>query len=282
MCDGELHHVAAVKRPIQIGTRLLILLASVIAAAPTLAASRQMQEKTARKACLAGDVTKGVAILSDLFVETRDPAYIFNQGRCFEQNRRFEDAIGRFEEYLRVGENLDASNRELAEKHIADCQAHLPKAPVTPVPGAPMPGAPMPGAMAPAQVVAQPAPPIVVDPAPAAIRQVEPASPGSGLRTAGIITASVGGAALVTGVLLNLKVNAMARDMETPGRYSDSKESDRKSYVAWGWVSYGVGAACVATGAVLYGLGWKSGTSSLALLPSFAHGEAGAVVGGAF
>ena len=46
-------------------------------------------------ACLSGDYTKGVAILSELFVDTKDPTYLFNQGRCFEQNRRYDDAIAR-------------------------------------------------------------------------------------------------------------------------------------------------------------------------------------------
>jgi hypothetical protein len=32
-------------------------------------------------ACLSGDYTKGVAILSELFVDTKDPTYLFNQGR---------------------------------------------------------------------------------------------------------------------------------------------------------------------------------------------------------
>jgi hypothetical protein len=78
----------------------------IVAAAPAIAASRgaeqyAAQERAARKACLKGDYGKGVDILADLFVDTKDPTYIFNQGRCFEQNRRYEDAIGRFEEYLR-------------------------------------------------------------------------------------------------------------------------------------------------------------------------------------
>jgi hypothetical protein len=65
-----------------------------------LAANRQAQERAARKACLNGDYAKGVSLLSDLFVNTGDPTYLFNQGRCFEQNRRCEDAAARFEEHL--------------------------------------------------------------------------------------------------------------------------------------------------------------------------------------
>jgi hypothetical protein len=93
------------------------------------AASRQAQERKAHKACLSGDYAKGVSILSDLFVDSDDPTYILNQGRCFEQNRRYEDAIARFQEYLRAGMNLKPSDKVLAEKHIADCQNLLTKQP---------------------------------------------------------------------------------------------------------------------------------------------------------
>ncbi|HEX7500247.1 MAG TPA: hypothetical protein VF524_08060 [Polyangia bacterium] len=126
--------------------------------------------------------------------------------------------------------------------------------------------------------MAEAAPPIIQQSNP------QPASEsGSGLRTAGIITAAVGGAALVTGVILNLKVNSMASDMQKTNGYTDGKDSDRKTYETLGWVGYGVGAACVATGAVLYYLGVRApGTASVALVPTFAPGQAGAIVKGVF
>lgn len=108
---------------------------------------------------------------------------------------------------------------------------------------------------------------------------------GSGLRSAGIITASFGGAAVVTGVILNLKVNGMASDMQKTNGYTESKDSDRKTYETLGWVGYGMGAAWVATGAVLYYLGARSGTpgtASVAFVPAFAPGQAGAIVKGSF
>jgi hypothetical protein len=107
----------------------------------------------------------------------------------------------------------------------------------------------------------------------------------TGLRTAGIITAAFGGAAVVAGVILNLKVNSMASDMQKTNGYTDSKDSDRKTYESLGWAGYGVGAACVVTGAVLYYLGARSGstgTSSVAFVPTLAPGQAGAIVKGAF
>lgn len=251
------------------------------AAKPTK--SSQTQERAARKACLNGDYAKGVAILSDLFLDTRDPTYIFNQGRCFEQNRRYDDAIARFEEYLRASADpqLDEADKAAAEKHIADCRERL---------GLPRVAETTPPPAQPAPVVAQPepvAPPPPVNPVATVVAQPAAASPssGKGLRVAGIITASVGAAALLGGVLVNAKVNSMASDMEsTPGGYSSSKESDRKSYQTLGWVGYGVGAAAVATGAVLYVIGYTDGAraSSVAVVPTVGAGQAGAMLHATF
>jgi hypothetical protein len=90
---------------------------------------------------------------------------------------------------------------------------------------------------------------------------------------------------LVAGIILNLKVNSMADDLQKTDGYTAGKESDRKTYETLGWAGYGVGAACIAAGAVLYVLGLRSGSpasTSVALFPTFAPGQAGAVVKGAF
>jgi hypothetical protein len=90
---------------------------------------------------------------------------------------------------------------------------------------------------------------------------------------------------LLAGVLLNLKVNSLASDLQKTDGYSAGKESDRKNYETMGWVSYGVGAACVVTGAVLYALGLRTGrtdTNATAVLPMVGPGQAGAVLKGSF
>jgi tetratricopeptide (TPR) repeat protein len=84
------------------------------------------KERAAKTACLAGDYVKGVALLSELYVSTTAPVYIYNQGRCFEQNHRYEDAISRFREYVRVGK-VSRADKTDAQQHISDCQEQLAK-----------------------------------------------------------------------------------------------------------------------------------------------------------
>ena len=243
---------------------------------PAFSASKQAQERAARKACLSGDFNQGATILSELFIDTRDPTYIFNQGRCFEQNHRYEDAISRFEEYLRVpAGKLDAADRAEAEKHIADCKEHLPEPAAKLVQPPPTP-------------VATPEPnptletPAVVEPE----RLSTPVQSGAGLRIGGIVTASLGVAAVAAGVVLNLKSNSLINGMEgSVGAYSKGKDTDSKNYRTFAWVGYGVGAACLVTGAFLYSFGHKTSDSpstNVAILPALGPGQAGALLTGAF
>lgn len=248
-------------------TFFCLLTALLLAPPSALAESHAAKERAARTACLAGEYTEGVKLLSELFVDTKDPTYLFNQGRCFEQNRRYEDAIARFQEYLRAGKNLGADEEGAAQKHIADCKELLAsEKPVAPV-AAPTPEP----APAPAPVV----PPVV-----AATPKQETGNPA--FRVTGIAVASVGAAALVSGVVLNLKANSLAQDLKKLDGYSAGKDSDRKTYETLAWVGYGVGAACVAAGAILYLVGRGGGGETVALAPIAGPGEAGAVVGGTF
>lgn len=254
---------------------------------PALGASRDSRERTARKACLAGDWVKGIAILSQLFVETDDATYIYNQGRCLEQNARYPEAVAHFQEYLLVGKNLSPADKTEAEKHVRSCQAMHARQ------------SGQPEVSAPAESAVVVAPPRTALPVPAVGPVLEPASgghaltsvpetsgsTGAGLRTVGGVTAAVGGAALLAGIMLNLKVNSMADDFSTLDGYTDTKESDRKTYETLGWVGYGVGAACIATGAVLYVLGHRVGkqrSSSLALTPAFTEGGATVILKGGY
>ena len=87
------------------------------------AGGQEAQVRAAKKACLLGDTKKGSEILADLYVDTNDATFIYNQGRCFEQNGQKEQAIPRFEEYLRKEKNLSSEDAEAVRKRIEGLQA---------------------------------------------------------------------------------------------------------------------------------------------------------------
>jgi tetratricopeptide (TPR) repeat protein len=241
----------------------------------TSKANQQAREREARRACLNGDYAEGVKLLSDLFLDFKSPDYIFNQGRCYEQNQRFEEAIGRFREYLRTTKE----DRAPAEQHIAECEALLKKqtpspaaAPIVePAPQPPPGGTPHPVEREPVAELTQPS--------------TAPASPGSGFRVAGAVIAGVGAASLITGLVLNLKANNLANGITAPDHSFDRNvESTRSTYESFAWVGYGVGAAALATGAILYGIGWSKsrGGTDVVLVPTIGPNLAGTAVRGAF
>jgi hypothetical protein len=106
---------------------------------------------------------------------------------------------------------------------------------------------------------------------------------GKGLRTAGIICAVVGIAAVGTAVGLALKTQSITSDEKKAGGGTKSQEDERKSLVIWGWVSYGVGAAAIATGAILYIVGRpRDRSTNVALLPVLAPDGASVMLKGKF
>jgi hypothetical protein len=239
------------------------------------AAAFEDREKEAKKACISGDYAKGVDLLAELFVETNDLNYVFNQGRCFEQNGRYQDAINRFREYARKLRDKGKPADPDVERHIADCQALLENqgsalaTPTDPVTSSTQPK-PETGSAGPEAEIAQ-APPAA-------------ARPRAGLRTAGLVTLGLGVAGLATGVLLNVKANALADELaRSDTSYSRGKAATRDGYVTWSWVGYGVGAACVAGGAVLLIVGLKHGRPShTAFVPVAGPGRAGVALQGTF
>ena len=109
-------------------------------------------------------------------------------------------------------------------------------------------------------------------------------SRGARLRVGGIVVASFGVVAAGVGLGFNLKANSTVNDMyDTPDGYT--KESSRKNYETVAWVGYGVGAACVATGVILYAIGRKAKSShsdDVALVPVVGRDHAGAALAGVF
>jgi tetratricopeptide (TPR) repeat protein len=269
---------------------VLLMLATFAVPAAAWAGSKENKEnkeRAAKTACLSGDYAKGVALLAELYVSSNnDVTYLFNQGRCFEQNGKYEEAIVRFREYQLKNADAGHAPDESAEKHIANCQAVLEKQkPAAPV----VPAAPAPSALATAQAESKAA--AVEAKADARVEITEavaPATPGRGLRMAGVTAAAVGVAGIATGVMLNLKANSLAKNLEAANGssttlYSRSTESSRSSYQTLGWLGYGAGAACLVGGAVLYLLGHSQGQNAqVAFVPAVGAGHVGAALQGAF
>ena len=284
-CGGGQGGCASIKRCVfrnsfamrRLPTLAVILVLGAFASraeAAKKAAGREALENSARKACMMGDYQRGAEILSDLFIDTKNITYVYNQGRCLEQNHRWEEALDRFLEYQRKTPGLNETEKREVEQHIVECKSHLqeqatiaspPEVPTSPKP-----------------VVAPVAPAVIEVVAP--VSTPEPAD-GMGLRVSGIAVGVVGIAAIATGVILATKTRALTDELNKS--YNRDKAAKRDSYETWGWVSYGVGAAALVAGTTLCILGWRTGksepeASTVSVLPIFSPGMGGVLLQGAY
>jgi len=242
--------------PIENVTRLgtgaaLACLLVAFAARPALAQDRDQRELEAKKACLGGHADKGIELLADLYTDTNDPTYIYNQGRCFEQNGRAEEAITRFREYLRKATALPPNERAQLQRHIDELEAEAKTSPggATPAPTS-------------TSSIASPAP----APTPAAGVAIASSGPTPGrahqLRIAGLVTGGVGALAVVGGVVMGLRARSLSTEVTADanaGMFSQSKFDSGERAQTLELVGYGVGAAALVAGGLLYYFGSRHG-----------------------
>jgi hypothetical protein len=221
----------------------------------------------AKAACVAGDVQTGVRLLAELYLASNDPIWIFNQGRCYHQNAQPALALSRFKEFLRKSQGALAEDIRDAQKYIAEIEADQQR-----------------------EQPATAATSTATTTAPVAVVQTQtvPPEPGRGLRQTGIGVGIFGGAALATGIVFTLLVKQTASDVENqtkndvvPASVVSGKLADGRRYETLQWVSYGVGAAAVVAGSVLYWMGARSTSaeprvSSTCLFPVLMANGAGA------
>jgi tetratricopeptide (TPR) repeat protein len=210
----------------------LMLAASLVvttsAVAQTAApATTDAREQEARAACAAGRVDEGVKILADLLAQTEDMTYVFNQGRCFQQNGRPKEALTRFREFLRRAGSADADAKKEAEGFAAELESE-----------------------------------IATDEARGAKIAAEAGDGGRTLRLTGMALGAGGVAAVLVGLGLSLKVRSQKQETEAYARRTDLDfaELDRKiaagnRYEAWQWPAYLLGAAALIGGGTCYWIG---------------------------
>lgn len=210
----------------------------------------------ARIACLAGDWQKGVRLLAEVYVATKEPTWLYNQGRCYQQSNQGAMAITRFRDYLRVAppENPLVAK---AKTYIAEIEADLKKNEPAAAP-APAPAPTIVVQPAPVQVTTTPAV-VVTSPSSEAPPQRSVAA-----RAATVSLLGVGALGLGLGVFSSLKVSALQSDAES-GKVGagqlEANRSDASRYETLQWVGYGVGAAALVGAGVVYGLSGRRGSS---------------------
>lgn len=209
----------------------------------------------ARTACLAGDPAKGLRVLAELYTETRDPIWVYNQARCLQQNRSTEDALARFKEYLRMNDTQRPELVKAARIYAQELETEI---------------AARREREAAARAATQAAPP-AASTAPEPPPGLAPAAPTGDdagvsrqtLRRTGLVMGAVGAGALIAGAVLSIKVKALAQEVAdapagTPASDLQAKVDRGERLEAWQWVSYATGGVLLAGCVVFYVTGKRA------------------------
>jgi hypothetical protein len=255
----------------------LVLITALISVSKIGPASAQVdnaqraKEIEAKKSCLAGGSSykAGIEILAELYATTNEPTYIYNQGRCYQQNNQPELALSRFQEYLRKEPKMTSKEKVTLEKNMDECKDQLEK--TQPTPATPRPiKIELPNESIPTETEVSAVP--------------EPAATSSrGFRVAGVTLTTVGLVSLGAAATMNwLYLKNRPKDGDF---YDKNDQSKSNMYKLFAILGYGVGAASIVTGITLYLLDSRSEKTdepNLAFIPSILPSEATLSLRGTF
>jgi tetratricopeptide (TPR) repeat protein len=227
---------------------LVLLASSKVWAQDSKARAR---EDRARTACAAGRVDEGVEILARLHTEFRHSNYIFNQARCYQQNGQLEQALTRFQEYLRVATEVSPEERARAQRYADEVQAQLAaRRKPEPAPAATPAPAPPPTAIvethAPATPVAEP-------------------NYSPRFRNVSIILGAVAVVGAAGGVVSSLRIRSLEHAVEGAAPASvtaadlNARASEAHRFETLQWVGYGLGGVALLGSIVFAVMGHEPG-----------------------
>jgi hypothetical protein len=264
---------------------LLVVVGALLTVVPARAAPLDKREIQARADFAAGRYQQAVEKFAELYAQTADPVFLRNIARCYQKMKRPQEAIDRFHDYLHKAKDLSPGERTEIEGYIKDMEA-LRAAQEPPV-AATKPTAPAPPAPAAARTpepTQEPEPTKTARPSPAetppAAATVStgapvPATNARAWRVAGIATAGAGAA--LAGVGLAFGIAAQSAGESVGAQYDPATEADGKRYEKLQWIGYGVGAAALVTGVLLYVHGIEEKAGDLHARAAF-DGRGGALL----
>jgi hypothetical protein len=243
-----------------------LVIGLLLAGGPVLAEdghrSREQREARARTACAAGRVDEGVEMLARLLTEFRHPNYIFNQARCYQQNGLLEQALTRFQEYLRVATEVSPEERARAQRYADEVSARLAERQTAERQARAADNA--------AEKAAAPEPRIIEPPPPVVHAVTPPAPPPPPrFRSTAIVLGAVAVVAGAGGLTASLRVRSLERAVEQapPASFTAADLANRRrqahNFELLQWVGYGVGGAALVSSLLFLMVGHDLGDRAL-------------------
>jgi tetratricopeptide (TPR) repeat protein len=230
---------------------------------------------------------KALVEYKSAYLAQPDPAFLFNIGQCHRKLGQNQQALNFFQEYLKKA-SPDDPNRSQVEARIRDIEAEAKlqaeaaqaAAAATPAPAPEVvPPAPTPATAAVAATPTAPA---------ASVEQAVPVNTtpegsGRGLRIAGIACGAAGLASVGIGIYYYTRARSLSDRVTNSQNPKASDDQAGRDAQTMQWVFYGIGAGALATGTVLYLLGWPTKESGRTVaVPMVGPGLAGISAQGTF
>jgi tetratricopeptide (TPR) repeat protein len=229
-----------------------------------------------------GRYTEAIAEWERSYALSREPGLLYNLGQAAQLHGDCAAAARYYMSFLRRRPN--ASNREQVEGLIEEmtiCVAAKPPSPADEQ-SPEQPGTPL-REMKPASPPPAPAAEALREPAPVAI-EAKP-RPGRTKKVAGIAAAGGGALLIGTGIYFGRRASSASDEVTeacgTGCEWADESgtDADGRRAAKLQWAFYGVGAAALASGAVLYYLGLRDDRQAAQVMAGpLRNGGAGAVV----
>lgn len=266
----------------------VLLASSTVAAQPKPDAPQTEDQKKAEAKALydkginhynLGEFDPAIAAFRQAYGISSAPGLLFNIAQAFRLKKDYEQASYFYTTYLRL--KPDAPNRADVEARIAEMKTLIEdqkKLGISPPVGTVNPEGDT--ATKPSSPTTPPAAtaPVVTTPP---VERVEPgidspaAKPGATMKMAGLATAGVGGALVITGIIFGRMASSAESDLNalnSGGTWTQEQQDtydsgERNNKIAI--VSLVMGGAAVVTGGALYFLGRsKESSTSVAIVPS--------------
>ena len=212
-----------------------------------------------------GEFAAAVDEFKAAYALSQAPGLLFNLAQASRLNKEYEQALHFYRTYLRV--RPDAANRDDVEKRITELEpvvemrrrAEMEKLAVPPAPVEPR--------TSPAEDKAQP---VVVRPLPPGGKKERIAGIVVGVAGVGMLAAGIGLGAAALDAQSKLSRLAAQMGSWSPAQASLYQTGQRDAAAATGL--YVAGGVAVATGVVLYAVGWKKDRARFAVAPAAGGG----------